>query len=142
MKDLRSAQQIAISEGMKRHWRKRPEQTLQIQVARYLAVALRYPVWWSSIDHAAKLGKVAAGQRQARGVKPGIPDLMILWPDGNRTKILGIELKSPTGSQSPVQKDVETAWAACHVPVVVCRSLQEVETALTIWRVPCQAKIQ
>ncbi len=142
MKDLRSAHQVAISEGMKRHWRKRPEQTLQIQVARYLAVALRPPVWWSSVEHSAKLGKVAAGMRRARGVKAGWPDIVILWPDGNRTKMLGIELKSPTGLQSPVQKDVETAWAACHVPVVVCRSLQEVETALTIWRVPCQAKIQ
>ncbi len=121
---------------------RRPEQTLHVAVARYLTVALRPPVWWSSIEHASKLGKVAAGMRRARGVKPGIPDVVILWPESGRTRMLGIELKSPTGSQSPVQKDVETAWAACHVPVVVCRSLQEVETALTIWRVPCQAKIR
>jgi hypothetical protein len=116
---------------------RRPEQALHIAVARYLTVALRPPVWWSSIEHASKLGAVAAGMRRARGVKAGIPDIIIFWPEGKA----GIELKSPTGSLSPMQNKTIDDWIAAGAHVAVCKHLEEVVEALMIWGIPLHAKL-
>ncbi len=119
--------------------RKRPEQTLHLQVADYLRVALRPPVWWSSIDHGAgKMTPASAGLRRARGVKSGIPDIIILWPNNKA----GIELKALHGSLSPAQRQTIKEWNAAGAYVAVCKSLDEVVAALTNLGIPLHAQPQ
>ena len=56
------------------------EHALQVAVAHMLQIVLDPErTWWSSIDAGAgKLSKRSAGMMKARGVKRGIPDIIIL----------------------------------------------------------------
>ncbi len=117
---------------------KRPEQALHIAVAQYLRVALKPPVWWSSIDHGAgKMSPASVGLRKARGVKSGIPDIIILWPNNKA----GIELKAPGGRLSPAQKRTIEEWNAAGAYVGVCSSLEQVISDLTRLGIPLHAKL-
>lgn len=122
---------------------KRPEQALHIQVAGFLAVALRNPTYWTSIDHGAgRMTRAVAGLRKARGVKPGIPDIFVLHPTGYYTTlVLGIELKASKGVLSPSQKETYAAFLACNAKYVVCRSVEEVEAFLRARGVPLHATV-
>ena len=54
-----------------------PEHDLQVTVAQYLAIALRPPTFWSSIDHGAgRMTRASAGLRKARGLASArlVPD--------------------------------------------------------------------
>ncbi len=120
--------------------RRRPEQTLQIQVANYLRVALRPPVWWSSIDHGVgKLGKAEAGLRKARGVKAGLPDIVIISPNPRVT--LGIELKAPKGKQSTAQIKLESAWTDAGAEYWLADNLLSVQGILEFCNIPIHARI-
>jgi len=60
----------------------------------------------------------------AKGVVPGIPDIVFVKP------VFGIELKLPTGSQSPAQKTIEQVWTAAGIPYYLCRNAAEVLSVL------------
>lgn len=112
------------------------EHKLQLSVARYLEAALQPPVWWSAIDHAGKLSPRQAGDRKKRGVKRGIADILIVWQI-IFPHMLWIELKRPGGgSLSPEQFAFRQSMAGVGVFVVVCRSIEEVEAALDLAKVP------
>ena len=128
---------------------RRPEQALQIQVASFLRVALKPPVWWTSIDHGVgKLGRAEAGLRKARGVKSGLPDLLVLadGPDGYmgvRTPlVVAIELKAGDGKQSVEQVTVQKAFEDVGAFYHVCRSLEEVIAVLDSYCIRLHASIQ
>lgn len=115
---------------------KRPEQTLQIQVAKYLAVALKPPVWWSAIGHGGG-GASRGAFLKAMGMKAGVPDIILLWPNNKA----GIELKAPKGKLSPAQKQIIKDWSAAGAYVGVCKSLEEVAALLTKLGVPLHASV-
>lgn len=111
--------------------RKNPEQQLQIQVARYLDLALRPPTIWTAFP-AGGGGKVRGALLKAMGLKAGWPDVIVmhrfrdtLWP-----VFLGMELKVGKGRQSPAQKDIAESFKAIGALYKVCRSLDDVEWAL------------
>jgi hypothetical protein len=109
---------------------RRPEQALHIAAADFLTRALRAPTWWSSIDHAAKLGPVAASMRKRRGVKAGISDILVIHPEsplGHAPLVVWIELKSEAGEQSDPQMDFEEAMLRCGCLYYIARSLDEIE---------------
>ncbi len=126
---------------------KRPEQQLHLAVAQFLRVALRPPTFWTAIDHGVgKLGRAEAGLRKARGVKPGLPDILIIWPElidgeGHITSILGIELKSPKGRASPAQAAMQIAFQNARADYHFCTSLEQVVTILKSYRIPLHAKL-
>lgn len=72
-----------------------------------------------AIPNGGKRGRLEAMRLQAEGVTAGMPDLHLpelrLW----------IEMKTPTGTVSPVQKAVHKRLAVMDT-VKVCRSVQEV----------------
>ncbi|MBP7704169.1 MAG: VRR-NUC domain-containing protein [Caulobacter sp.] len=113
---------------------KSPEHDLQMTVTQFLTLALPKGVVWTAVDHGAgKISKVAGGQRKARGVKAGQADYrFVLPPDGRSAEI---ELKAPGGYQSALQKDWEARVLAAGGLYLVCRSLAEVQGALTAWGV-------
>jgi len=123
---------------------KQSEHRLQIAVNHMLAVVLDPArTWFSALDHGAgKMTPASAGLRKARGVKRGLPDFIILcygiWPP-----MIGIELKTDKGRLSPEQMEVGKAWqniAGC--PIVVARSLEDVQEILELWNIPTRTHMK
>lgn len=109
------------------------ELQLHHAVAGYLHVALCPPVFWSSIGHGwSKMTKGAAGRLKRAGLKPGIPDVMILHGGAH----FWLELKAPAGRLSPAQIDAHYAIKQAGGHVAVCRSPAEVQLALKQWNIP------
>jgi len=115
----------------------RAEDALQIAVADFLRVALLPGTPWTSIEHAGRMTPQQGAVRKAKGVRRGLPDL-IIWNDGATHCI---ELKTKTGVQSAEQRAFQseiTDQGACYR---VCRSVEDVETALREWRIPFRATL-
>lgn len=98
--------------------------------------------WWTSIDHGVgKLGPAEAGIRKARGVRAGLPDIMIMsygeWPP-----LIGIELKAGDGKLSPAQIEVAHGWRSMGFPIDVARSLEEVQQILVLHRIPMRRRMK
>lgn len=122
------------------------EHDLQVRVVAFLERALAGVAWWSGIDHGAgKMSDAEAGRRKARGVKPGIPDIVVLW----RGLLIGIELKAAAGVaskagagvQSEEQRAVEAAWLEHGAHYFVCHSALEVNAALVRVGVPLRYRV-
>lgn len=121
---------------------RRPEQALQIAVAGFLRHALRPPTFWSSIDHGAgKMTPASAGLRKARGVKPGLPDILIMHPFFDGTLVVGVELKAGRGTPSVHQGAVWAAFNECRALYYIARSIEEVEAKLRECGIPLNAKV-
>lgn len=114
------------------------EHALQKTVVAHLYNVLHEPVYFTAIDHAAKLSPRQAAARKARGVKRGLGDFLIIWQDSyGHTHNLWLELKRPGGgSLSPEQKDFAVQMGRCGSYVIVCRSIEDVERALALVNVP------
>lgn len=112
-----------------------PEARLQIDVKRFLGIALAPAhtpgsiIWTASLAGHGKLSMAARNKAKAMGLQPGWPDLQFLFPDGVTRYV---ELKSATGSLTPEQRDFR-ARTERHNIFAVCRSVEEVETALRAW---------
>src|SRR5262252_3116138 len=100
------------------------EHALQVAVAHMLQLVLDPErTWWSAIDHGVgKLSKRAAGMMKARGVKRGLPDIIIMFGFAN---LVGIELKTDTGKLSEEQKQVGADWLMMGHTIYLARSLEE-----------------
>ncbi len=126
--------------------RKKPrrlEHAFQRQVAQYLAVALRPPTLWTSIDAGAgKMTKAAAGDRKARGVKPGWADIQVFHPAMvcGAVRTLFIELKVGKGDLSAPQAVFSMSAFAAGIFYFVCRDLEDIHRALEAAHVPVFAK--
>jgi hypothetical protein len=119
---------------------RRPEQQLQIQVARYLTLALRPPTLWTAIGHGGG-GKVRGAILKAMGMQPGWPDFLIFHPDFNEVCVLGVEMKSDVGSLSAPQRDVRDGFKAVNAIYLIARSVEMVQTYLRAYGIPLHAKL-
>ena len=123
---------------------KRLEHSLQIAVAHMLQVVLDPDkTWWTSIDHGVgKLGVVEAVNRKKRGVRAGLPDIILMIKImrlGTRPMlpiIIGIELKSAKGAATEAQRTVAIAWRAMGHSYELARSLEDVHDILVRNNVP------
>ena len=70
-----------------------------------------------------------AGAYFGDALPAGWPDITGLLPDG---RFIGVECKSPTGRQSPVQKHIEQEIRKRNGLYVLARSVDDVERALAI----------
>lgn len=117
---------------------KRPEQKLHQAVARYLDLALPADSWWTTIGHGVgKLTKATAGIAKSCGVKPGVPDILIVYQGIAHF----IELKAPKGKPSPVQIEVSNKLTDCGAYYGIARSLDDVSYALHVWAIRTKARI-
>lgn len=108
--------------------RRAPEQALQRGVVMLLSVALGGVAWWSHFPSGGggqMRGKILKGM----GLKPGVPDILIL--DSGRAYWL--ELKAPKGIVTDSQKECHAALGRAGCPVAVIRSLDEVLPTLRRW---------
>lgn len=108
-----------------------PEHRLQSRCRMYLADALPAPGYWSSVDHARKQSAQAGERQKARGIKRGLPDIMIWF----RGLFIGVELK--VGSRISDAQDVFAgAMRANGFRYAVIRSVTELDTYLRDVGVP------
>lgn len=110
---------------------KRPEQDLQMAVARFLKLALPDLVWFA-IPNGGYRTKAEAGIMKATGTRKGVPDLAFILPTGS---VGFIELKAAKGRLSPDQIAFRDSlppgafWAEA-------RSIIEVQDILERWLTP------
>lgn len=111
----------------------RPEQELQITIARYLDLVLDPEmVVWTAINPIPAKSKAAAGLSKAMGLKAGILDLVFWWHGQSAL----IELKAKTGTWNPEQKEIIRRLKGVRIPTRTCRSLMEVDLALDDLGIP------
>ena len=124
---------------------KRPEQVLHMQVARFLKLALREPVFWTTFP-AGGGGKTRGAFLKAMGLQAGMPDILIFQPGTTLnngvsfTRLIGLELKAGKGRQSESQKEMAERFEAVGGVYLIARTLDEVEILLRAAGVPVHAK--
>lgn len=117
---------------------KHVEDALQEAVCRYLDAALP-PGWlyWHTPNGGRRNAR-EAGRLKAMGVRAGLPDLAIAGPH----RLFFVELKAPkTGRVSDAQIVTMAALSELGFETHVCRSVADVEAALSAAGVPSRARI-
>lgn len=111
---------------------KQSEAQLHLAVAQYLDAVLLPPTWWSTIPLGGG-GRIRGAQLKARGVKAGIPDILIL----HEGRLYGLELKVGYGKQSLIQLSTEHEMLMAGLAGSdVAKSIEEVSWALAEWGIP------
>jgi hypothetical protein len=79
-----------------------------------------------------KLSKATSGKLKAKGMKAGMPDILVFqrWGHGETTKVIGLELKAGSNSVSAAQRYTHAMLQVVGVRVYVVRSVEEVMAAL------------
>jgi hypothetical protein len=108
------------------------EDHLHREVAKLLQYALRPPAMHTCFP-AGGGGALRGAILKGHGLKPGMPDHVVIAPQGN----LWIELKVPkAGRVAAAQKACHEALEAAGERVEVCRSIDDVIEALDKHRIP------
>jgi hypothetical protein len=115
------------------------EHDLQAAVAEFLALSLPpHEAVFCSIPNGGKRDKATAGKLKAEGLKPGAPDLLILW----RGRAIGLELKTGKGRLSPQQMAFSMRWTTAGGVYAVARSIEEVAALLDAAGVPLRIRLE
>lgn len=124
----------------------RPEESLQRAIVHFLTFALpKEWIFWATPNQRGTRTVVEQKILRALGVRAGVPDLFVLGPGPH---LIAIEVKAPpvllkSGAPSkakPVvsdaQQEVLALLAANGVPILIARSIDDVEAALRGLGVP------
>jgi hypothetical protein len=103
------------------------EEQIQVQVATYLNAKLPKTWLWFHTPNGSHRLKAVAAKLKAQGVKPGVPDVCILRPNGLP---IWIELKAFGGVLTVSQRSFQIWCVENKHPHRVCRSVGEVEVFL------------
>jgi len=103
-----------------------PEENLQRAVAQYLDVALPEGAVHFHVPNGGGRTQAEGGALKAQGVKPGVPDHVVLY----RGRVVFLELKASNGRVSQAQQAMHNALRDAGFPVLVCRSVEEVADSL------------
>ena len=112
------------------------ERSLHRAVAGYLALALPVDVFWTTFP-AGSGGKARGGQLKAAGLRPGWPDIQVLYCG----RFLGIELKSVSGRLSPAQQACMELILRAGGTWAEARSVEDVQRILVAFGVPLRGRI-
>lgn len=104
----------------------RPEDRLQSRARMLLNSHLPAPCHWSSVGHERKQTMRQGQMQKARGVKRGLPDIMI-WAPGY---FLGVELKAGKNTATPEQAAFGQAMARLQFGYEVVRSVEQLGEVL------------
>ena len=114
------------------------EESIQTAVASFLDHALPADaVWWHTPNGGAR-NKVVASKLKWAGVKPGVPDVVIVW----KGRVICIELKAHDGRLSYAQIEMQSnLLLAGAVVLPVARSVDEVAAFLETLGMPLRAAV-
>lgn len=129
----------------------RAEESLQLAVVDWLMLELKPPaVFWATINQRGTRKAWEQRMMAALGLRAGVPDLWVL-SDG---LLLGLELKAPpralkSGKVSRAtvrlgegQKEFLPQLEAAGAKIEICRSVEEVRSALHRWSVPMRWRVR
>lgn len=121
--------------------RKTPEYDLQCKIADFLNIVLNKKLtFWSSIENSNHSGNLAGMVKQAKdkrkGVKAGLPDLVILY---NNTS-LWVELKAKAGVVSDKQKAVHGEIKTTGNNIEIIRNIEDLTAILHAYKIPTLIK--
>jgi len=109
---------------------RRSEATEQIKLARMLGSYLdRSTTFWSSLENAPR-SLLSAIFQQRRGVRAGLPDLMIISARRRYARVVFVEIKSARGLASRVQKQVRDELVRAGAAWWMARSANAAMTAI------------
>ena len=80
-----------------------------------------------SVPNEAAANPIRQGQLIAMGLRPGVSDLVLMFPEG---RTVFVEVKNETGSQSSAQIDFERKCHELGFEYVLVRSVQDVRKLL------------
>ena len=109
------------------------ESELQIQCVRWFAYEyphLRMLLYHPQNEGTAN-GRVRGAIAKAEGVVAGVADLILQAPSEDGFSCLAIEMKTPTGRQSPEQKMFELYIKAAYGKYVVVRTFEDFKAIVT-----------
>lgn len=110
----------------------RPEDRLQARCRMFLDTHLAPPAWWSSVGHERKQTLRQGQMQKARGIKRGLPDIMI-WAPGY---FLGVELKCGGNKPTDAQHAFHVAMSALGHGYDVVRSVEQLGESLINHGIP------
>lgn len=111
---------------------RRPEQSLQKQLVRFLDIAYPQLLYWHTPNGGAR-SSVEGAIFKAMGVKAGVPDLAVILPNGLAAFV---ELKAGKGSLTESQKAFRDRVQKLGCPWAEVRSLEEAMDLLDRWLTP------
>ena len=117
--------------------RRHDEADLQHAVMQYLDRALPPDAVAHHSPGEGKRSKRAQRDLRRSGHKAGWPDVEIIW----RGRALFIELKAPGGALDAVQRLMHQRLGYAGAPVVLCRSVPEVEAVVREAGVPLRGSV-
>ena len=119
--------------------RQHPEDDFHVTVAQYLGVernvALPDDAVWTTIEPGGKRGKREAGRLKAKGLKPGLPDIIVIY----RGQLICFELKAPGGALSKAQKAMHAQLVEAGALIHTVKRVEEAEGFLRGAGVPLKA---
>ena len=96
------------------------EAKIQAEIVKALRAA---GFWCHSVPNNAAGGNaIRQGQEITIGLYPGVADLVVWLPGG---RVMYMEIKTPTGKQSPAQVKFQARCEAAGIPYAVARSVEE-----------------
>ena len=105
--------------------RNRPEQAIQRAVVEYLKLMENLgELTFFHVPNGGRRTRTEARIFKGLGVRAGVPDLVLMFPDG-RTAF--IEVKAATGRLSAKQKEFKNTAEYFGFPYAECRAVDEVE---------------
>ncbi len=118
---------LLLQEAQSRSPRPRKDIEHQLQVACVRWFNLQYPALRGcliAVPNGGRRDRVTGARLKAEGATAGVADL-ILFHRGKDSGALLIEMKTPTGRQSPEQKRWQQTMQSHGYKYVVCRSLDD-----------------
>lgn len=104
------------------------EAKIQADIVQYLIPLRRSGALdFFSVPNEAAANPVRQGQLIAMGLRPGVSDLVLMFPEG---KVIFMEVKNETGIQSPAQKAFEQECKNLGFKYVLVRSVEDVRMVL------------
>jgi hypothetical protein len=110
--------------------RRRPEQQLQRAVLQHLELRSAPNVYWFHVGNGGWRTPIEAKVFKSLGVKPGVPDLILIR--GGKT--YGLELKADKGRLTPVQATAHVLMRAAGAEVEVAVGIDAALRTLEAWR--------
>lgn len=113
----------------------RLEDRLQSRCRMLLDSHLQPPCYWSSVGHERKQTLIQGQMQKARGVRRGLPDVMV-WAPGY---FLGVELKAGSNTATEDQRAFGQAMAALGHGYAIVRSVEQLVDVLEQHGIPLLA---
>jgi hypothetical protein len=117
--------------GERRRRRRRPEQDLQRAVLEHLELCAVPNCYWFHVGNGGWRSPVEAKVLKSLGVRPGVPDLILIY--GGKT--FGLELKTEIGKLTSVQRTAHVLMRAAGAEVEVAYGIDEALELLRRWQI-------